>query len=210
MNKRIYFQDKFIEFTGEQGQNEQNQAFKNLSFPLTEKNHLKILSNFLDPSTKDCIILPISEFELFFERIKQQLYYIEAAGGFIEKQGQFLGIFRLGRWDLPKGKLEKNESIEQGAIRECEEECAISELQIKQQLQSTFHIYPYKDYFAIKQSYWFYMTTTYDKPLRPQIEENIEEVRWFNKEELQTVILKNTYFTIEDVLNEGIQLMSAG
>lgn len=206
MNKRIYFQDKMIEFAESSAQNKQNQAINNFTFQQAEGSQEEILTNFLDPSNKSSFLLPSKAFEDFFSMTKKALYYIEAAGGFIEKNNQFLCIHRLGRWDLPKGKLEKGETIEQGAIRECEEECAIAELTIKHQLTSTFHIYPYKDKFAIKQSYWFYMQTNYSKPLKPQTEENIDQVKWFSKHEIEKTVLNDTYYTIKDVITEALNL----
>ena len=145
MNKRIYFQDKMIEFAEPTAQNKQNQAINNFKPEAAEGSHVEILSKFLDSSNKSSYLLSANDFESFFSMAKKELYYIEAAGGFIEKDEQFLCIHCLGRWDLPKGKLEKGETIEEGAIRECEEECAIKQLTIVHPLNSTFHIYPYKN-----------------------------------------------------------------
>ena len=116
-----------------------------------------------------------------FDFLKVSFLYIEAAGGFIERDKRFLFIHRLGKWDLPKGKLEKKETIENAAIRECEEECAIKNLKIVKQLASTFHIYPFKTGYVLKQTYWFYMKTNYAEKLKPQTEENIDEVKWFSE-----------------------------
>ena len=115
----------------------------------------------------------------------------------------FRSIYRLGKWDLPKGKLDKGETVEAAAIRECEEECGIKNLKIEQQLSSTYHIYKYKGKLALKQTYWFYMTTNYEKPLKPQTEENIEDVKWFTKEKIKETVFGNSYFTIIDVINEA-------
>ncbi len=151
-------------------------------------------------------ILPANTFDLFMTVAKKELHYIEAAGGFIEKDAQYLCIHRLGRWDLPKGKLEKNETIEAAAVRECEEECGIGELRIQYPLHSTFHLYPYKKGIAIKQSFWFYMHSSWQKPLVAQTEESIDEVRWFSKEEIIRQVLPDTYFTIHDVIREALKL----
>lgn len=114
-------------------------------------------------------------------------------------------IYRFDRWDLPKGKLEKGETIEHAAVRECEEECAVKNLKIEQQISSTYHVYKYKKGFAIKQTYWFYMTTDYDKKLKPQKEENITDVKWFNKNDISTIVFGNSYFTIKDVVMEAFE-----
>ncbi len=43
---------------------------------------------------------------------------VEAAGGLVlNEKGEVLMIFRRGSWDLPKGKIDPNESVETAAIR---------------------------------------------------------------------------------------------
>lgn len=207
MNTRIYFNDKYIEFGGASGQQSQNQDFIIYDWAAREKPQLKkIINTFLDASENRCVKLLNSSLEGLLPQLKEHVYYIEAAGGFIERNNEFLFIHRHGRWDLPKGKLEKNERVVHAAIRECEEECGISRLQIAKQLNSTFHIYPYKNGFALKQSYWFYMTTDYDKTLVPQIEEDIDKVEWFKIPAIRSHIIRDTYHTISDVVTEALNL----
>mgnify|MGYP001172252366 CR=1 FL=1 len=110
-----------------------------------------------------------------------------------------LFIYRLGKWDLPKGKLEKGENIKECAIREVEEECHINELKIIKELPSTYHCYPYKKSWAFKTTFWYKMTSNYKGVLIPQTEEGIEKVEWLNKEEL-TKVQGNTYLSIKEVL----------
>jgi len=206
MNKRIYFQNRSLIFGDNDSQPIQNQAIKWES-PLKDRDAiLKVLNAFLSEETTNSFQLPGADFPFFLKIAQEELHYIEAAGGFIEKDGQYLCIHRLGRWDLPKGKLEKKETIEAAAVRECEEECGIGELKITRSLSSTFHIYPYKKGLAIKQSYWFYMDSSWDKPLVAQTEEDIDEVRWFSKEEIISKVLPDTYFTIHDVISEALLL----
>lgn len=135
-----------------------------------------------------------------FNNWSKQFKRIEAAGGLvINKSGEFLGIFRLGKWDLPKGKAEVGESIEETALREVEEECGISGLGIQQKLCDTYHCYPYKNSFALKISYWYCMSWNGDGDLKAQAEEGIEEVRWFDKNKLNE-FKSNTYASIVEVL----------
>ena len=77
-------------------------------------------------------------------------------------------------------------------------------LLIRNRLSSTFHMYPYKGSFAIKQTYWYFMTTNYPGHLKPQEEEDITEVRWFTKDEVRSVALADTYYTIADVAREAL------
>ena len=206
MNKRIYFQNRYLQFSDPELQTQQNQIFNWEQGLKTQTDSLKLLNAFMAEENVKSFILPANTFDLFMTVAKKELHYIEAAGGFIEKDAQYLCIHRLGRWDLPKGKLEKNETIEAAAVRECEEECGIGELRIQYPLHSTFHLYPYKKGIAIKQSFWFYMQSSWQKPLVAQTEESIDEVRCFSKEEIIRQVLPDTYFTIHDVIREALKL----
>ena len=128
---------------------------------------------------------------------------IEAAGGLVQNDAaEYLIIFRHKKWDLPKGKLDDDETPEQAAVREVEEECGINNLSIIRKLPITFHTYMLKEKRMLKKNHWFLMHTSSNAPLVPQEEEGIEEVRWMNKTEIQTRVLKNTYASISDLLNQ--------
>lgn len=135
-----------------------------------------------------------------FKNWSKQFQLIEAAGGLVlNDSGDFLGIFRLGKWDLPKGKAEQGERIEETALREVEEECGITGLTIQQKLCDTFHCYPYKNSFALKISYWYLMSWNGSGNLKAQADEGIVAVRWFSKNDL-TEFKSNTYASIAEVL----------
>ncbi len=137
-----------------------------------------------------------------FENLKEQCRWIEAAGGLVKNnKNELLMIFRSGKWDLPKGKLEKNETPEIAGIREVEEECGISKLKIIKALEPTFHTYIHKEKMVLKKTFWYEMTCGDDKKLIPQKEEGITEVKWMKKEEVEEA-KKNTYYSILDVLNQ--------
>ena len=127
---------------------------------------------------------------------------IEAAGGLVfNKDGDILMIFRNGKWDLPKGKLEIGESIEECAIREVEEECGIVGLDIIEKLLETYHTYNMDGEEVLKKTYWYKMKTDYSAKLIPQLEEGITKVSWVDKDQISKK-LKNSYGNISDVLNE--------
>lgn len=135
-----------------------------------------------------------------FDYFASQFKIIEAAGGLVKnKNEQWLFIFRNGRWDLPKGKIEKGEAVKEAAIREVEEECGINELKIIKELPSTYHTYSIEEKNVLKRTYWFEMSTTYNKKLTPQLEEGITDVQWLSKNELKQVI-DNTYESVKDVV----------
>ena len=126
----------------------------------------------------------------------QNMKVIPAAGGLVlNPKKEVLFIFRNNFWDLPKGKIEKGESIETAGIREVEEECGIFNLSIKKKLITTYHIFFYKG-IKLKETHWFLMTSDFDKQLVPQIEEGITEVGFKNQKEIDEA-LKNTFANIK-------------
>lgn len=140
------------------------------------------------------------------EMLKKHINHLPAAGGVVKnRREELLFIKRLGRWDLPKGKIEKKETERQAAIREVEEECGISSLQIIRQLPSTFHLYrsPFikkENNWVLKETFWFEMNYLDNGLLIPQIEEDIEEVRWFTTDQLR-LVYENTYASLKELLN---------
>ena len=125
---------------------------------------------------------------------------MEAAGGLVfNKDGDILMIFRNGKWDLPKGKLEIGESVEECAIREVQEECGIYGLDITEKLLETYHTYNLSGKEILKRTYWYKMNTDFNGELMPQIEEGITKVSWVSKDEISENIT-NSYGNISDVL----------
>ncbi|WP_053403952.1 NUDIX hydrolase [Persicobacter sp. CCB-QB2] len=127
---------------------------------------------------------------------KEQFNIVEAAGGLVTNgKDQKLMIFRLGKWDLPKGKLDKGEKPAAAGLREVEEECNIK-AKLGDKICHTWHTYVYKGKNVLKKTYWYEMTCLSDKHMRPQIEEDIHEVRWMSDYEVQAA-LSNTFPSIK-------------
>ena len=166
---------------------------------LKKKGFLEAFDAFAQSEEKELRLLT-SNLEIGFQEFKKCFKFIYAAGGLIQKNDQYLFIFRLKRWDLPKGKFEMGETPEECAIRECEEECGITQLSITRHLKNTLHIYNYKGDYALKETFWYAMDTQHQTELTPQIEEDIEQVEWFNKEQIKDVVLKNSYSAIQAVI----------
>lgn len=205
MNKHIYYNDKKITIGLNNGEGSQNQHIVNFKIGKEESLNAAIKA-FLKHGDKNNLFVETKIITEVFETLKKGFYFIEAAGGLIQNKDKYLFIKRLGKWDLPKGKLDKGETIKEAAIRECEEECAVTDLKILNPLPDTYHIYEYKTGFALKVTYWFHMETDSDKKLIPQTEENIEEVRWFTLDEVKKIALENTYFTIENLVRDFFKL----
>ncbi len=151
------------------------------------------------------VVLINKEPKRFFEEIFRPAFReIKAAGGVVKRDNTFLFIFRNEKWDLPKGKIDDGETNEEAAIREVAEECGISGHKIEKQLPSTFHIYqsPYKESkgeLIFKETFWFEMKYEGKENGQPQMSENISEIRWFKKEDMETV-LSNTYANLNTLI----------
>ncbi|WP_321347211.1 NUDIX domain-containing protein [uncultured Draconibacterium sp.] len=144
------------------------------------------------------------EVALLFQNFRSAFLQIDAAGGVVKYDGKLLFIFRNGKWDLPKGKIDKGESNETAALREVEEECGITNHSIVKALPSTYHIYksPYKKtlgQWIFKETFWFEMEYSGTETPVPQQEEGITEVRWFYPNELD-VVLENTYENLKALI----------
>lgn len=147
---------------------------------------------------------PIPE-EFWKEMFVPAFNPMPAAGGIVIRNDKLLFILRNGKWDLPKGKIDQGESAEEAALREVAEECGIEGHRIIKKLPSTFHIYqsPYIDSFGqwiLKETHWFEMNYTGTKNGSPQTIENISEIRWFARKELEEV-LANTYENLKSVIS---------
>ena len=125
---------------------------------------------------------------------------IQAAGGLVtNKKNEILMIFRRGKWDLPKGKLDKGETLEQCAVREVEEETGLKKIALKKPLLTTYHTYHESGKFILKESHWYTMTISDEQSLTPQAEEDIAEAKWVAKTALSQ-LMDNTFPSIRDVL----------
>jgi 8-oxo-dGTP pyrophosphatase MutT (NUDIX family) len=125
------------------------------------------------------IVVEVSDLRSFIAQVKSSLLFIKAGGGYVlNKRNELLMIFRRSYWDLPKGKLDAGETIEECAVREVQEECGISRLTITSGPFSTFHLYEERGKTVVKESIWFEMMCADEGELIPQTEEDIAEARW--------------------------------
>lgn len=150
------------------------------------------------PKKKNIVVLS-EQIEEEFTRIFGEYDFIEAAGGIVKRKKKYLFIKRNGFWDIPKGKLEKKESIEEGAIREIEEECGIAGPVIVNRIGITYYTYRYENKPTIKKTYWFALEYEGPKQLNGQLEEGITKVEWLKIDELDKV-KKKTFPSILEVI----------
>lgn len=136
----------------------------------------------------------------FLKKVMKSVTLIEAAGGLVKNDKRnYLFIFRNGKWDIPKGKLEKGEKPKEGAVREVEEECGIAIDECGKKIVNTYHVYTSRGEVVLKKTYWYKMKYFGKAKLKPQIEEGITEVRWMTKKDI-SMVADNTFPSIMDVL----------
>ncbi|MFA0962991.1 NUDIX hydrolase [Roseivirga sp. BDSF3-8] len=156
------------------------------------------------PRKLDSVTLAVKKQKKAIKFVKKQFNIIKAAGGLVEKDGKVLLIHRLGKWDLPKGKLEKKEKNREGAIREVEEECGIK-VGIDYKICNTWHTYNRNGKRMLKKTAWFRMHCLDDSNMTPQTEEDIEKVEWVTDREARQHMY-NSYRSIRYVFSRYLLL----
>ena len=131
---------------------------------------------------------------------------IEAAGGLVRnlKTNHFLFIFRNKKWDLPKGRINKNEEVQKAAIREVEEETGVENLSITKPLNTTYHIFKRNRKYRLKKTFWYLMETDYNGELTPETKEGIEKAIWIDKKlivPLKSEMYQNINLIISNYFN---------
>ncbi|MDP5096240.1 NUDIX hydrolase [Flavobacterium sp.] len=142
--------------------------------------------------------------KLIMKTLRAKLPVEKAGGGLVyNAKGEVLFIFRNGKWDLPKGGTEKNETIEETAMREVEEETGVNGLSIKEKLQKTYHIFKRNGRYKLKITQWFEMQTNFEGITEGQAEEGIERVEWIHPKDIPT-LLENSYENIKLLFDEKV------
>ena len=129
---------------------------------------------------------------------------IIAAGGLVfNDNNELLMIFRRGKWDLPKGKLDEDETIEDCAVREVKEETGLENVSMGNFAGITFHEYfePRINDDVLKESHWYKMHAPGDQPLVPQTEEDIEMIEWVDAKHISEK-LQNSYANIIEIIEK--------
>ncbi|WP_396164553.1 NUDIX hydrolase [Flavobacterium sp.] len=135
--------------------------------------------------------------KLIMKTLRAKLHVEKAGGGLVyNKNGEVLFIFRNGKWDLAKGGMEKNETIEETAIREVEEETGVTGLVITEKLQKTYHIFKRNGRYKLKITQWFEMRTKFEGIPQGQAEEGIEKVEWVHPDHIMS-LMENSYENIK-------------
>ena len=195
---KVFFKDRTLFLTDTVDDNLAMNAHAIYKFD-TSNRLKKFISGFLDKDSMKTAVVYSYDMDKMFDAFKSIFIDIQAAGGLVfNSKGEFIGLYRRGKNDLPKGKLEKGESAEDGAVREVQEECGLRNVEILDKLTDTYHIYFIDDKPVLKQTHWFKMFTE-DKVLIPQTEEDIEDIFWVSEAGLHE-FMDNTYHSVTEVI----------
>lgn len=161
------------------------------------------LLGYVIKSTKQHVRIVCTDVEKTWRDFCSLFEIRKAAGGLVlNNKGNYLFIRRNGFWDIPKGHIEGNETSECCGLREVEEECGVSGMQIQQLICTTFHTYFFGEQLVLKATDWFLMKLDTACPtLTPQTEEGITEVTWIEPKHINT-ILENSYASISEVIKQ--------
>ena len=167
---------------------------------------LKSIIHRLENNDLSQVYLYHNDLKYLWKNFKKHYKIIKAAGGVVlNDNNEILWIYRNGRWDLPKGKIEKGERKKEAAIREVQEECGLTKLIIDKKLRTTYHTYNYKERKILKITYWYKMYSNQQEQLNPQIEEGITKVEWVSAEK-SIKILESTYGNIRLIFKNSLTL----
>lgn len=208
MHKKIYFGPKPL-FLGT-GLTEEIQSYADSAGTLVlhefTTEGVKQAINFLEEPGSQAAIILHNDLNELLQAVKKEFTLVLAAGGLVytEPEAELLLIFRRGKWDLPKGKLDPDEALDVCAVREVEEETGLQQVTLRQPLCITYHTYHEKNQFILKESHWYLMTTPKEQVLTPQTEEDIDRCEWVTFQNI-TPFLDNTHPSIIDVIREGMK-----
>ena len=197
MTIKIFFGNKTINLTSKADLD--NTALSAYYADLTEQQVVDVVKHFVQSATDESLNMCEANVELLLDKVLLSFKPIDAAGGLIENgKGELLVIYRRGKYDLPKGKRETNETNEQNALREVEEETGLS-ARIVAPLSNTYHIYQLANgQYCLKTTHWFRMKVDGVPTPTPQTEEDIAEAIWVSREQMKN-LAPQAYLSLQDI-----------
>lgn len=165
-------------------------------FLLESADIKKIVTKIFENKIQKAYLYHPDEKEIM-KTLRSKMPVNKCGGGLVyNKKNEVLFIYRHGKWDLPKGGVEKGEDIQQTALREVEEETGVGNLVITDKLQKTYHIFKRSGRYKLKVTHWFEMRTDFEGVPKGQLEEGIEKVAWLKPEDIPHA-LQNSYENIK-------------
>ncbi|HEX3008702.1 MAG TPA: NUDIX domain-containing protein [Bacteroidales bacterium] len=204
---KIFFENRVVILTGKVTKSfEKNDG---LFYKFSNSHELReLLYAFEEFSHVPSLYILNKDTDAVMDEIKSFYTIVEAAGGLVKRpDDKFLGIYRNGVWDLPKGKVEKGEFYKQTALREVQEECGLKNIAVGKHMLDTFHTYKLKGDRILKRTIWYEMHLKLEETPVLQSEEGITDYKWFDSGNIGEA-LKNTYESLRDVYKHYIQVSS--
>jgi len=167
---------------------------------------LDVLLDFINSPVPTALLslhVTVWDYDQMKAYLRGKFKIVRAAGGLVRKKDKFLMIYRMKKWDLPKGKKERKEKYKETAVREVVEECNIS-VKIGKKLCTTWHTYTMNKNSMLKKTRWYIMDVVDDTKMKPSIEEDIEELRWMSPKEVYHA-LQHSYKSIHHVFEQYYQ-----
>lgn len=209
MQQTIFFRDRALIVTDQEEELRKNATQYADAVVIREpaRTGLQQIIVQMQPAEKHMVIVTKDVGRVMAE-LKRLVKTIPAAGGLVyNPKKELLLIFRRGKWDLPKGKLDKGEHLEDCALREVEEETGVDHLRLERPLLITYHTYTENGALVLKESHWYLMQCGSQAQLVPQTDEDIEKCEWVAAKDL-VPYLDNTHPSIVEVVRKGMQELS--
>src|SRR6478672_670886 len=192
MQIKIYFNEKPV-YLCDTITNELNEIMHHPDAVFVDELSTRAINSLLHEIKKDDFhagIIWSEDFEKLKKMFFKHFMLIEAAGGIVQNdKKELLFIFRRGKWDLPKGKMEKNETADIAAAREITEETGAQKLLLKKKVGETYHTYDEFGKHILKTTHWFYFTCK-SQELQPQVEEDISKTEWISTKDIKKPVSK--------------------
>jgi 8-oxo-dGTP pyrophosphatase MutT (NUDIX family) len=195
---KIFYGDRIVFLTSKITKSfEKNDG---LFYKFSEKDELSsVIRAFENYPGIKALYISHDDVEALFDLVKLNYTIVEAAGGVVKRaDGKMLAIYRRGKWDLPKGKVEKGEFYKHTAIREVKEECGLKNIEAGKKFVDTWHVYPEKGKNILKRTMWYEMVLLEDEQPVVQTSEDITDYIWFDYQSVKD-IMKNTYESLKDI-----------
>lgn len=203
-NTRVYYNDRCVHFSLEPAQLVRNAQLVN-AWAIEQDNALDNFEKHFDAfliSEMDHLIIRC-EPNAGIAYMKEVYKLVQAGGGLVlNEANEYLLIHRLGQWDLPKGKLDKGERIEECALREVEEETGLQNIELGELMDISYHMYIMHDKMVLKETYWYHMRAQ-KQALVGQLEEGIEKAVWVHAHNL-TQHIRKSYKSIQYLMRKYI------
>lgn len=196
---KVFYDNRFILLSSQPDRLQKYSLFHKFH---DESDLYRQIDNFIHNDSIHSLNLFTYKIDHLWTTFRKYFRNLEAAGGLVKnRDNRLLFIRRFGKWDIPKGHIEKGETPENCAMREVTEECGIRPDRIVHKLARSYHIYPYGDEFCLKTTHWFYMTYHGSHETFPQLEEGISEAEWIPEERLPEII-SGTWMSLTDIIQE--------